>query len=540
MPDSIAMVYALLAILGLKIFIDFLARAKARPPYPPGPKPKPLIGNIFDFPAAKPALCYVDWGKKYNSSILYAEALGNRVLIVNNRDDAIEIFEKRARIYSDRPVIPILKLMGWQYNFAFFQYGEEWRQHRKISQQNFNLKASQKYYPIQVKKVHQLLRALHDTPEDFDTHNKMLSISLAMEMMYGLEVKSIQDPCVAIADEAIKLGTDLLVPGSSLINTFPFLQHVPTWFPGATSRKQADIVRCLTEEMIRIPVDKMKTAFEEGRAVPSFFTDFFEKKQNFGASKEEEQAMQNIAYTFYGVLLPIFCAQCFHQTISATGSFFYFMAVNPDVQKKAQAEIDRVTGSTRLPTFNDRTSMPYVEAIYREVMRLRPPLPIGVPHRLIEDDYFKGYLIPEGTAVFANIWAMTHDEAVYPDAFSFKPERFFDEEGVLNDDDRILAYGFGRRICVGKHIASSTMWLMIASVIACFDITKSKDENGNDIDINDDILDSGLLKWAPYCFSRPNVYSLDFLLPYLSQQAKFMCSFKVRSPAVKKLIVEGN
>ncbi|PPQ86493.1 hypothetical protein CVT25_008275 [Psilocybe cyanescens] len=409
--------------------------------------------------------------------------------------------------------------MGWQYNSGFLKYGEEWRQHRKISQQNFNLKASQKYYPIQVKRVHQLLRALHDTPEDFDIHNEMHSISLTMEMMYGLEIKSIEDPYIAIANEAVKLGTSLLVPGGSLINTFPFLQHVPTWFPGATSRKQAEIVRCLTEEVMRIPVDQVKTAFEEGRAVSSFFTDFFEKKQTFGASKEEEQAIQNIAYTVNGAasdtvrrLIPNF------NTISATGSFFYFMAVNPDVQKKAQAEIDRVTGSTRLPTFNDRTSMPYVEAIYREVMRLRPPLPIGVPHRLIEDDYFKGYLIPEGTAVFANIWAMTHDEEVYPDAFSFKPDRFFDEEGVLNDDDRILAYGFGRRICVGKHIASSTMWLTIASVIACFDITKSKDENGNDIDINDDIFDFGLF----------------------NHKAKFMCSFKVRSPAVAKLIVGGN
>ncbi|PPQ79984.1 hypothetical protein CVT25_003043 [Psilocybe cyanescens] len=515
MTNSIAIVYAVLATLGLKIFIDFLARAKARTLYPPGPRPKPLIGNMFDFPLTKHALCYIDWGKKYNSSILYAEALGNRVVIVNKRDDAIEMFEKRAKIYSDRPVIPMVKLMGWQYNFGFLAYGEEWRQHRKISQQNFNLKASRKYSLIQVKKVHQLLQALHDAPEDFDAHNKMLSISLAMEMMYGLEVKSIEDPCIAIADEAIKLGSDLLAPGGSLINIFPFLQHVPAWFPGATSRKQADIVRSLTEEMMRIPMDQVKTAFEEGRAVPSFFTDFFEKKQTFGASKEEEQAIQNIAYTVYGAASDT--------TISATGFFFYFMAVNPDVQRKAQAQIDHVTGSKRLPTLEDRMSLPYVEAIYREVMRLGPPLPLGVPHRLTEDDYYKGYLIPEGTAIFANIWAMTHDEDVYPDAFTFKPDRFFDENGVLNDDDRVLAYGFGRRICVGKHIASSTMWLMIASVLACFDITKTKDENGNDIDINGDILHLGLLKWAPYyyyCYSPDLCFHTQVKKPSLCVHSK--------------------
>ena len=47
--------------------------------------------------------------------------------------------------------------------------------------------------------------------------------------------------------------------------------------------------------------------------------------------------------------------------------------------------------------------------------------------------------------VLANIWAMTHDEIIYSDPFSFKPERFFDENGKLNDDNRVLAYGFGTR-----------------------------------------------------------------------------------------------
>lgn len=82
-----------------------------------------------------------------------------------------------------------------------------------------------------------------------------------MEMMYGIEIKSIEEPCISIADEAIKLGTELLIPGGSLVNAFPILRHVPAWFPGATSLKQAGVVRDLTEEMMRIPMDQVKTAF---------------------------------------------------------------------------------------------------------------------------------------------------------------------------------------------------------------------------------------------------------------------------------------
>ena len=72
------------------------------------------------------------------------------------------------------------------------------------------------------------------------------------------------------------------------------------------------------------------------------------------------------------------------------------MAKNPDIQKKAQAEIDRVIGSYRLPNYEDRQSLPYIEAIYREVLRARPPLRINVPHSLSEDDHYKGYYLPKG------------------------------------------------------------------------------------------------------------------------------------------------
>ena len=72
------------------------------------------------------------------------------------------------------------------------------------------------------------------------------------------------------------------------------------------------------------------------------------------------------------------------------------MATHPEVQKKAQAEIDLIIGSDRLPEFEDRPSLPYLEAIYREVMRWSQVLPVAVAHASTEDDYYKGYFIPKG------------------------------------------------------------------------------------------------------------------------------------------------
>jgi len=72
------------------------------------------------------------------------------------------------------------------------------------------------------------------------------------------------------------------------------------------------------------------------------------------------------------------------------------MAVNHSIQEKAQSEIDRVVGRNRLPDFADRPTMPYLEAIYREVLRCRQPLNMALPHCLMEDDCYKGYFIPKG------------------------------------------------------------------------------------------------------------------------------------------------
>ncbi|KDR82184.1 hypothetical protein GALMADRAFT_135544 [Galerina marginata CBS 339.88] len=508
MPPYLSIGAAILFACLAKWFVGFWDIGRRRFPYPPGPKSKPLVGNLNDFPTKNPAQTYVEWGRKYQSPILYAAALGNRVVILNNQKDAEELLEKRASNYSNRPVIPIVDLMGWGYNFALYGYGDKWKFHRKICQQNFRPEAARKYERVQIKKIHEMLQNLLETPADFEDHNKMFSISLPMMTMYGYEVNSFADPCIVAADRSIVLGTELLIPGASLINVFPVLAYIPSWFPGATSRRVAAEVKRLSEEMERIPMDFVKKRTEEGTAISSLVSDFLERKYSTGASKEEEEAVSNIASTVYGAASDT--------TISSTGTFFYVMAINPAVQRKAQAEIDRVTGSKRLPEFEDRESLPYVEAIYREVMRFRPPLPLGLPHCVTEDDYYKGYFIPKGTTVFSNIWAMTHDEAVYTEPFKFQPERFIDEDGKLNDDDRILAYGFGRRLCVGKHIASSTMWLVIASVLASFDISKSKDDFGNDIEIDDDYNEVGLI----------------------NHKKKFQCSITPRSSMARQLIVD--
>ncbi|KIJ28261.1 hypothetical protein M422DRAFT_270496 [Sphaerobolus stellatus SS14] len=120
------------------------------------------------------------------------------------------------------------------------------------------------------------------------------------------------------------------------------------------------------------------------------------------------------------------------------------MALNPDIQRKAQQELDAVLGGSRLPEFDDRSQLPYVAALCKEVIRWHPVAPIAFPHATAKDDVIEGYFIPKGTLVFGNAWHMLHcedDFGLNPDIFC--PERFL--QSGARDPSATGSFGFGRR-----------------------------------------------------------------------------------------------
>ncbi|KJA29524.1 hypothetical protein HYPSUDRAFT_176503 [Hypholoma sublateritium FD-334 SS-4] len=369
---------------------------------------------------------------------------------------------------------------------SLMSYGNYWRLCRRIFQQHFNYESAKNYRPIMYEKVHLYLSALLESPDNFASHNKMLSTSFTTSIMYGYQIKSVDDPLIAAANRSLFLAAGLVTLNGSIVNLFPFLARIPLWLSGPMkSRRVAaeaeELVKYMQESMLMFVNGSIKS----GTAVPSLMTDFVEKHITSPASPEKEKAMQDVALTTY--------AGATGTTIAFTSTFLYLMATHPEVQRKAQAEIDRVIVSSRLPEFEDRPALLYLEAIYREVMRWNQSLPLALPHTSTEDDYYKGYFIPKGTAVFGNVWAMNHDENIYAEPFVFKPERFFEENGELNKNDRILNYGFGRRICVGKAVASSFVWLTMACTLASFNIGKAKDEFGNEVEPNGEYGTEGLI-----------------------------------------------
>lgn len=101
------------------------------------------------------------------------------------------------------------------------------------------------------------------------------------------------------------------------------------------------------------------------------------------------------------------------QTLSTMLTFFLAMSLYPEDQKKAQAELDNIVGPDRLPDFSDRDKLVYLNALLKECARWLNVAPLGMSHTTLEDDEYKGYFIPAGTTLLANVWCAHSRECVY-------------------------------------------------------------------------------------------------------------------------------
>ena len=146
------------------------------------------------------------------------------------------------------------------------------------------------------------------------------------------------------------------------------------------------------------------------------------------------------------------------------------MVLHPDIQARAQSEIDSVVGKTRTVSDSDLPNLPYVLAIVKETLRMHPPGPLLSWARLaIHDTHVGDHFIPAGTTAMVNMWAITHDEQIWSEPNEYKPERFMEDDvAIMGSDLRLAPFGSGRRVCPGKAMGLVTVHLWLAQLLQSF------------------------------------------------------------------------
>ncbi|KAH9480218.1 Cytochrome P450 monooxygenase COX2 [Psilocybe cubensis] len=427
---------ATLTIIAVWAFLRLWRIFFKNPSYPPGPVERNfLLGNWDDIPTVKPWATYAQWGKVYGD-VVHFRLYRQHTIILNSIEAVDDLLEKRSNIYSSRSQIEMVNLMGWDFATGIKPYGPQWRNHRRFFQYVFRSAVSQSLRPVLSKKVNDLLYNLLLTPENFIGHYKSLGAANIMAAVYAYDIAPTNDYFVSLSENATARVSLSLAPGPSAVNAFPILKYLPEWFPGAGFHKLANETRELTEEMQELPFRHTKKMMDSGNSPLCIASELMER---FNSSEEDIETIKEVCASSY--------AGGADTTAASLGMFFMAMATHPEIQKKAQREIDNVVGNGRLVTWDDMQLLPYIDALNRELMRWRPALPLGIAHCTTQDDVYKGYFIPKGTIPTNGIFhrAISRDERKFKDPDQFNPDRHFDEHGNLKNDYQSYAFGFGRR-----------------------------------------------------------------------------------------------
>ncbi|CEL53545.1 O-methylsterigmatocystin oxidoreductase OS=Aspergillus flavus GN=ordA PE=3 SV=2 [Rhizoctonia solani AG-1 IB] len=506
---SLVLVSAGLCALAVRVIAWRIRRGRL----PPGPPAHPIWGHVDLIKSPRLHLIAAEWVKSFGS-LVALHFMGTNTVIINSAADAIELLDKRAATTSGRPrEVMMGEVMGYDTSVALHQPDERFRKLRRVMASAMHATVVRSYQPIEVDNIKYMLRRMAGLSGSALTSNDKVnatSVNQAMgaghpassaqpmslvreavtrfilNVAYGHEAKP-HDPFIGLIHAAMTKIREGRYP---IVEALPWLVHLPRWLPGTRFLQVGAEGRALREAYAGRPFEQVRTEMRTGTARHSFVSNLLATKGGpDGATAHDQDLIKWTASVIF--------AGGSDTTVAAINTFLLMMAANPDVQRIAQEEITSVLEAkdglpqtatmvgdeknltdastpvpARLPGFEDRHRLPYLEAVFKEVMRFNPSLSMGLPHTVTQEETYQGYTFPVGTIIRANLWAILHDPTLYSSPHTFEPKRHL---GPHADPNPLrYVFGFGRRICPGMHLATDQPWLAMAGILSAFNVVGGK------------------------------------------------------------------
>ncbi|KAH7072427.1 cytochrome P450, partial [Paraphoma chrysanthemicola] len=449
-----------------------------------GPPTLPIIGNLHQIPKTNVHLQYQKWAQQYGP--IFSLKLGQSTTIVLADGEVIrDLVDQRGANYADRPKLWVRELFD-DSRIIMRGYDDLWRTERKLYHSQLNISVARKYLPYQELETLQMLTQIAEDPANFVQYLGRMTGSMATSIAYGFRLPKTTDP---LTHEMLENshGFFQCVVRSAVLDWFPSLKPLVSLIPRHINPWATEALAAYTNER-----KTFEKAYKMGlrSRLPCFTTDIEAAKTNMKLLSDHA-AVYIAGIAFEGG------ADTTRYTLQG---LFKAMALFPEAQKKAQAELDEVVGATELPSSKHLENLKYINCTAKECVRWMPTAINGaIPHATVHDDQYRGYRIPAGATVVLAVWSASHDPKNFDDARTFRPERqnpdttIYEATNIASPKERgLYGFGAGRRICPGMHVAHNTLMLAIARILWAFNIAPAEDEAGNPVTIDRDAVAGGL------------------------------------------------
>jgi len=507
---AIALAIALFAFHRIGRFIlSTLRPAK----YPPGPTPLPGLGNLHQLPISKSFLTFSTWSRSKQYGPILGLKIGPANLVVLNTASHVrQLLQDRSAALSARPLLPIPAEYVFPenpYDQPLWSNAEHHTRMRRALVHHTSAAGIAEAAPLHHAFAGRLAHDLMRSPEEWYEAIHTWAYDIALSVIFGLtthdmdndlagggggDSKGKENKWMLNYRETHRQFLKLIEPGvAQLAGIYPIFAYLPDSLAGGWKAAAAMArvgFRDTYARLVTAVKTRDKTVSDKGESrkryeplVSRYFRERDAAERGVGGKGKDtrgwisDQGMEVVS----GSVLDAAAG-----TIISTVLFLIqALATHPEVQRRAQVEIDTAWGRNNnngIPPHEkvDLTgTLPYISAVVLETLRWRPPIPLSVPRMCLSDQVLDGYVIPAGTTVASNIWAIQHDPDTYDSPERFDPERFLRNPtgtkfpaGEETDSKKIPlhVFGVGRRACPGDNIALYQLGITIAVLLWAFDI----------------------------------------------------------------------
>ncbi|RMZ12579.1 hypothetical protein D0860_02917 [Hortaea werneckii] len=468
---------------------------------PPGPLGLPIIGSALQMPKRLPWLEFHRMSRQYGP-IMYMNLAGRSAIILSTYQAAHDLLSVRSALYSDRPRVVMAGELACKGMHTLLRpYDARYKLHQRMATPFLNPSAANRYRPLQELESRQLLSDLLNGSEKegeygIDPHHVLerAMASFIYSLLYGYRLRTGNERELREAKRVLAEYEQTAKPGAYLVDAFPALNCLPR--PFAPWKDKADQ---LYEQQANLHLGNLAKALQqEGPNVAKLMhlsqeaKNMTEVEVAFSVGVVSGSMLsRDLSADVLGKL-----ADAAIDTSAMTLNWLIVAALTTGAEwvQKAQSIIDKVVGRDRLPQWEDRPGLTYIDAIINEGLRWRPIIAGGVPHFTKKPDVYGDYYIPANTIVLPNLYAIARDETTFgSEVGTFIPERWIDANDKLKDLPDV-GFGFGRRICAGRYIARNGLFIKVARLLWAFNIEPGVDRTtGEAIEVSDTDCVDGLV-----------------------------------------------
>ena len=442
----------------------------------PGPPGRPIIGNLQDMGSSAPHLSLTALAKKYGP-VFVLRIFRRNILVVSGYDSIKEVLKVKGKDFHNRP--------EKMFRTSHFYFGHEdmifanpdipfWHSARKTMINNLKGFESglEGALVTATQAAMEKLRAMKGKPVDMNDDLYDYAMKMMLYVTTGMTIAD-GDPCLEQLREMeylVAVCNEISARGE-MLDRFPFLRHFGhSAYVGLTKAR----------ELLLNMWQRFKKEHARQPENPHYKASFMHAIRDLQETLKGESG-QPLMDDYNS--MAIMCDLWFAGIITTSNNLYALINIlsqHENIARKLQQEVDCVVPGDHHVTLAHKDNLHYTRAVIIETLRFCSMVNLGLPHATSKQTELSGAVIPEGTMVLTNLFALHHDEELWEDPWKFTPERFLDDQGQLLPPDHknrqhVMAFGAGPRMCLGSNLALNRMMVYVATLIKTFNIEQDPD-----------------------------------------------------------------